>query len=227
VGFLSFLGFKKAPSPKQMRAMLPSLHSFVDVAVRNGPKGSVCFENAGAKTFVTSVLPGMAPGQQVSFTYQNGSGKYRFSAAVRAVDAKQATYEMPDKIDTVQKFAGSKKRSTVRIDTTVPVQWRYAPTGKIETEWQKGVLSDISRTGSSLAADREIKSGNVIELKISLSPSGDPVTTRADARRADKIPGTQKFNVGLAFHPLKAEVEKAIVEFINRRQVDLRSRGLG
>ncbi len=227
MGFLSFLGFKKAPSPKQMRAMLPSLHSFVDVTVRNGPKGSVCFENAGATTFVTSVLPGMAPGQQVSFNYQNGSGKYRFSAAVKAVDAKQATYVMPGKIDTVQKFAGSKKRSTVRIDTTVPVQWRYAPTGKIETEWQKGVLSDISRTGSSLAADREIKIGNIIELKIPLAQSGDPVTTRADARRVEKIAGTQKYNVGLSFHPLKPDVEKAIVEFINRRQVDLRSRGLG
>jgi c-di-GMP-binding flagellar brake protein YcgR len=227
VGFLSFLGFKKAPSPKQMRAMLPSLHSFVDVSVRNGPKGSVCFENAGAKTFMTSVLPGMAPGQQVVFNYQNTDGKFRFNTAVRAVDEKQATYDIPGKIDTVQKFAGSRKRTTVRIDTTVPVQWRYAPTGKIEAEWQKGVLSDISRTGSSLAADREIKTGNVLELKITLTPGGEPVSVRADARRVDKIAGTQKYNVGLSFQALKADVEKAIVEYINRRQVDLRSRGLG
>ncbi len=217
MGFLSFLGFKKAPSAKQMRDMLPSLHSFVDVAVRNGPKGSVCFENAGAKTIVTSALPGMAPGQQAVFNYQNTHGKYRFTAAVKAVDEKQATFEIPGKIDTVQKFAGSRKRTTVRIDTTVTVQWRYAPTGKIETEWQKGVLSDISRNGSSLAADKELK----------VSTSGAPVTTRADARRVDPIPGTKKFNVGLSFHPLKPEVEKAIIEFINRRQVDLRSRGLG
>ena len=153
MGFLGFFG-KKAPSIKELREMMPSLHSFVDIAVRNGPKGSVCFENAGLKTFATSVLPGMSAGQQVSFNYSNTGGKYRFSTAVKAVDAKQATFELPGKIETVQKFGGTRKRTTVRIDTTVTVQWRYSSTGKIESEWQKGVLSDISRTGSSLTIDR-------------------------------------------------------------------------
>ena len=227
MGFLSFFGIKKAPSGKQIREMLPSLHSFVDVAVRNGPKGSVCFENSGAKTFITSMLPGMSPGQLVSFNYSNTGGKYRFSAAVKAVDAKQATFEIPGKIETVQKFGGSRKRSTVRIDTTVTVQWRYSSTGKIESEWQKGVLSDISRTGSSLTTDRTIKIGNIVEVKIPLSGDAPPTTVRADARRIDKIEGTAKFNVGLAFHPLKAEADRAIIDFINRRQTDLRNRGLG
>ena len=227
MGFLSFFGIKKAPSGKQIREMLPSLHSFVDVAVRNGPKGSVCFENSGAKTFITSMLPGMSPGQLVSFNYSNTGGKYRFSAAVKAVDAKQATFEIPGKIETVQKFGGSRKRTTVRIDTTVTVQWRYSSTGKIESEWQKGVLSDISRTGSSLTTDRTIKIGNIVEVKIPLSGDAPPTTVRADARRIDKIEGTAKFNVGLAFHPLKAEADRAIIDFINRRQTDLRNRGLG
>lgn len=227
MGFLSFLGIKKAPSGKQIREMLPSLHSFVDVTVRNGPKGSVCFENSGVKTFVTSVLPGMSPGQQVSFNYQNTGGKYRFSTAVKAVDAKQATFEIPGKIETVQKFGGSRKRTSVRIDTTVTIQWRYHSTGKIESEWQKGVLSDISRTGSSLATERVIKIGNMLELKIPLGSGGEPIVVRADAKRVDKIEGTQKYNVGLSFHPLKAEADRAVIEFINRRQVDLRNRGLG
>jgi c-di-GMP-binding flagellar brake protein YcgR len=207
--------------------MLPSLHSFVDASVRNGPKGSVCFENSGVKTFITSVLTGMSPGQQVSFNYQNTGGKYRFSTTVKAVDAKQAIFEIPGKIETVQKFGGSAKRSDVRIDTTVTVQWRYSSTGKIESEWQKGVLSDISRAGSSLATDKTIKVGNILELKIPLSSSGNPVLVKADAKRVDKIEGTAKHNVGLAFHPLKPEAEKAVIDFINRRQVDLRSRGLG
>jgi hypothetical protein len=228
MGFFSFLGIKKAPSSKQVRDMLPSLHSFVDVAVRNGgPKGSVCFENAGIKTFITSVLPGMAPGQQVSFSYSNTAGRYRFSTAVKAVDAKQATYDIPGKIETLQKFGGSAKRTNVRIDTTTPVQWRYSSMGKIESEWQKGILSDISRAGSSLATDKTIKTGNIIELKIPLNPAGSPTLVKGEAKRVDKIEGTSKFNVGLAFHPLKADAEKAIVEFINRRQVDLRNRGLG
>jgi c-di-GMP-binding flagellar brake protein YcgR len=226
MGFLGLFG-KKAPSGKELREMLPSLHSFVDVAVRNGPKGSVCFENSGAKTFITSVLPGMAVGQQVSFNYSNTGGKYRFSTAVKAVDAKQAIFEIPGKIETVQKFGGSRKRTTVRIDTTVTVQWRYSSTGKIESEWQKGVLSDISRTGSSLTTDRTIKVGNILELKIPLAGDAPPTAVRADARRVDKIEGTAKFNVGLAFHPLKAEADRAIIDFINRRQTDLRNRGLG
>ncbi len=227
MGFLGFFGLKKAPSGKQLREMLPSLHSFVDIAVRNGPKGSVCFENSGVKTFATSVLPGMAPGQQVSFNYQNAAGRYRFSAAVRAVDGKQATFDLPGKIDVIQKFAGSSKRTNVRIDTTVSIQWRYSSTGKIESEWQKGVLSDISRTGSSLSTDKVIKTGNILELKIPLSSAGEPTQVRADARRVDKIEGTSKFNVGLSFHPLKPDAERAVIDFINRRQVDLRNRGLG
>ncbi|HEY5348982.1 MAG TPA: PilZ domain-containing protein [Candidatus Lustribacter sp.] len=225
MGFLAL--FKKAPAGKELREMLPSLHSFVDVVVRNGPKGSVCFENSGPKTFVTSLLPGMSPGQQASFNYQNTGGKYRFSAAVKAVDAKQATFELPGKIETVQKFGGSRKRTTVRIDTTVSVQWRYSATGKIESEWQKGVLSDLSRAGSSLATDKPIKVGAILELKIPLSGNGGPIAARADARRIDKIEGTAKFNVGLSFHPLEPVAERAIIDFINRRQVDLRARGLG
>ena len=227
MGFLGMFGIKKPPSIKELRVMLPSLHSFVDVSVRNGPKGSVCFENSGPTTFVTSVLPGMAPGQQVSFNYQNSGGKYRFSTAVKAVDAKQATFEIPGKIETVQKFGGAVKRTNVRIDTTVTIQWRYGATGRIESEWQKGVLSDISRTGSSLATDKVIKTGNILELKIPLSQIRPPVTVRADAKRVEKIEGTSKYNVGLAFHPLKPDVERAVIEFINRRQVDLRTRGLG
>jgi c-di-GMP-binding flagellar brake protein YcgR len=220
-------GVKKAPSAKELREMLPSIHSFVDVVTRNGPKGSVCFENAGIKTFITSVLPGMAPGQHVTFSYANTTGKYRFTSAVKAVDAKQATFDVPVKIDVIQKYAGSRKRTNVRIDTTVQIQWRYSSEGKIQSEWQKGVLSDISRTGSSLATDKTIKSGNILELKIPLSPSGEPTVTKAEAKRVEKIEGTQKFNVGLLFQRLTPEAERAVIDFINRRQVDLRSRGLG
>jgi c-di-GMP-binding flagellar brake protein YcgR len=225
VGFLGL--FKKAPAGKELRAMLPSRHSFVDVAVRNGPKGSVCFENVGPKAFVTSVLPGMSPGQQVTFNYQNGDGKYRFSTALKAVDAKQATFELPATIETVQKFGGSGRRTTVRVNTIVTIQWRYSSTGQIESEWQKGVLRDISRGGSLLATDKVIKVGTMLELKIPLSGHGQPIAARADARRVYKIEGTAKFNIGLSFRALAPDAERSVIDFINRRQVDLRARGLG
>jgi c-di-GMP-binding flagellar brake protein YcgR len=228
MGFLGGLfGGSKAPTAKQLREMLPALHSFVDISIRNGAKGQVCFENAGASTIATSVMPGLSAGQQVTFFYSNSGGKYRFSTSVKSVDAKQATFGMPGKIETVQKFGGAVKRTNVRIDTTVSVQWRYHSAGKIESEWQKGVLSDLSRTGSSLAVERQIKSGNMIELKIPLSSSGPPIMVKAEAKRVDKIEGREKYTVGVSFHGLPHEADRAIIDFINRRQTDLRNRGLG
>ena len=205
MGFLGMFGLKKAPSAKQIRDMLPALHSFVDVQVRNGPKGSVCFENSGAGTFATSVLPGMLAGQVVNFFYQTSAGKFRFSTSVKAVDAKQATFEIPGKIETLQKFGGAKKRTNVRIDTTITSQWRYSSTGKIESEWQKGVLSDISRTGSSLATDKVVKSGTVLELKIPLTADGshDQPSGGGEARRQDREYGEAQRRLGVssAFEP--------------------------
>lgn len=221
------LGLKKAPSPKQMREMLPALHSFVDVAVKNGPKGSVCFENAGAKTFLTSALDGMSPGQNVSFLYSNAQGRFRFTATITATDGKQATFAMPARIETVQKFAGAHKRTTVRIDTTVAMTWRYAQVGKIASEWQKAFVSDISRSGCSLGTDKPIKVGNTLELKLPLRPGGAEVQIRAEAMRVDTINAKNKYSVGLKFAGGQAEAERAVVDYINRRQTDLRGRGLG
>jgi c-di-GMP-binding flagellar brake protein YcgR len=221
------LGLKKAPSPKQMREMLPALHSFVDVAVRNGPKGSVCFENAGTKTFLTSAIDGMSPGQSVSFLYSNAQGRYRFTATITATDGKQATFAMPTRIETVQKFAGAHKRTTVRIDTTVAMSWRYAQVGKIASEWQKAFVSDISRSGCSLGTDKPIKVGNTLELKLPLRAGGGEVQIRAEAMRVDTIDAKNKYSVGLKFSSGQAEAERAVVDYINRRQTDLRGRGLG
>jgi c-di-GMP-binding flagellar brake protein YcgR len=221
------LGLKKAPSPKQLRDMLPAIHSFVDVAVKNGPKGSICFENAGTKTFLTSAIAGMAVGQTVSFLYSNALGRYRFNATITATDGKQATFAMPTHIETVQKFAGSAHRTTVRMDTTVNMSWRYAPVGKIASEWQKATVSDISRTGCSLGTTVQLKIGSVLELKLPLQANGGDVDLRAEAMRIDPIGMTKRFSVGLKFVGAKPETERAIIEYINRRQTDLRGRGLG
>jgi c-di-GMP-binding flagellar brake protein YcgR len=227
MALFELLGLKKGPSPKELREMLPALHSFVDVAVKNGPKGSICFENAGTKTFLTSALDGMAAGQSVNFLYSNAHGRYRFTATVTATDGKQATFAMPARIDTVKKFTGAHKRTTARIDTTVAMMWRYAQVGKIATEWQKAVVSDISRTGCSLATDKAIKVGNTLELKLPLRAGGGDVELRAEAMRVDTIAATKKFSVGLKFSSGQPDAERAVLDYINRRQTDLRGRGLG
>ena len=227
MAFLELIGLKKAPSPKQLRDMLPSLHSFVDVAVKNGPKGSVCFENAGSKTFLTSAIAGMSSGQSANFLYANGHGRYRFTTTITATDGKQATFAMPARIETVEKFTGARHRTTVRLDTTVPMSWRYAQVGKIESLWQKASVSDISRTGCSLATDKPIKTGNMLELHLPLKPNGGDVHVRAEAMRVDTIEGSKKFSVGLKFAGSQPEAERAVLDYINRRQTDLRGRGLG
>jgi hypothetical protein len=226
VGFLQLLGFKKKPTPKQMREMLPATHSFVDCMVRNGPKGQVCFEFASPKTFVTTLLPGMASGQNVVLSYQNLTGKYRFQTSIVSVSAMQATLAIPTRIETVQKFSGTRLRSAVRMDTTVQCQWRYAPTGKIATEYTKGSVSDISRSGASLTCERELKIGTAVELLIPLNEK-TTINVRGEARRVEHIPTSKKWTVGLRFMMLKPDDDRAILDFINRRQTDLRNRGLG
>ena len=222
-----WLGFRRGPSLKQLREMLPSLHSFIDVAVRNGPKGSVCFENTGAKSFTTGVLTGMTSGQTANFVYSNANGRFRFSTTITAVDAKQAVYALPSRIETLEAFSGSRQRNTVRVDTTVPMQWRYAPAGKIESAWQKGFVSDISRTGCLLSADKPIKVGNTLELTIPLLVHHDVITLLAEATRVELIAASKRYTIGLKFLNLRPESDRAILDFINRRQAELRLRGLG
>jgi hypothetical protein len=225
MAILEMLGIKKKNSGNA-RVMLPAMHSFIDVAVKNGPRGSICFESAGTNTFQTSALPGMAPGQSVLFSYSNGSGRYRFTAAITAVDGKQATFAMPARIETVAKFSGTKQRTTLRVDTATPCQWRYPPVGKIPSEWHKGIVSDISRSGASLATDRDLKIDVLLELSVPLKTGGENVVLRAEVKRVDKIEASKKHSVGVRFVGATPETDRAIMDFINRRQTDLRNRGL-
>lgn len=226
MGFLQLLGLKKKQTPKQMREMLPTTHSFVDCMVRNGPKGQVCFEFANPKSLVTTTLPGMAAGQGIVLSYQNSTGRYRFQTSIVSVTSMQATLALPSRIETVQKFTGARLRSAVRMDTTVQCQWRYAPTGKIATEYSKGSVSDISRSGASLTCERELKVGTALELIIALSDARS-ITVRAEAKRVEQLATSKKWTIGLRFVMLKPEDDRAILDFINKRQTDLRSRGLG
>jgi len=222
---LSLFGIRSKPSAKELREQLPAIHSFIDCITRGGPKGQVCFEGIGPKTCTISVLPGMQAGQAVALSYTNASGKYSFESSITSVTAQQATLEMPDRIKTVQKFAGARARNTVRIDTTVNVQWRFTPAGKIATDYAKASLSDLSRGGAQLTIDRELKIGQKVDVLTPLAADGPPALLQGEVRRVDKT-RTGKYNAGLRFVNLKPEVDHAISDFINRRQADLRSRGL-
>jgi c-di-GMP-binding flagellar brake protein YcgR len=222
---LQLFGFRPKPSVKQLRESLPAIHSFVECVVRNGPKGQICFEGSGSKTITTTALDGMKPGQVAVVSYTNTNGKYSFTSNVVNINGKQATLELPGQIKTLQKFAGARQRNAVRVDTTVNVQWRFTPAGRIATDFQKATLSDLSTGGAQLTVDRELKVGVKVDCQAPLAASGASLMIHGEVRRVDKT-RTGKFNAGLRFVELASETEAAIVDFINRRQADLRKRGL-
>lgn len=222
MGFLQALGIGKK-SPQQLRAMLPQTHAQIDVMVRGGSKGQVFFEGSTLKTFTTSALPGLTVGATVVFSYKTASGRYRFSAPCVKLAPPQAIFDMPASIQQLEKFAVV-KRTNVRLDTTTTCQWRFAPTGKIETDYRPGSITDISRSGASLIIERELKAGTQLELKIALGAA--PVAFRGEVKRIVKVENTNKTSHGVQFAPLTPAQDKAIIEFINRRQTDLRNRGL-
>lgn len=223
MGLLQLLGFGNKQSVKQLRELLPAIHSFIDCLVRGGPSGQVCFEAVGLKSITVSKLEGMKAGQTAVFSYTSPSGKYSFTSTISAVGDRQATLAMPTEIKVLQKFAGARQRAGVRVDTTVNAQWRFTPAGRIATEYQRATLSDLSRGGAQLTVDRELKVGEKLDVSIQLAEK--PLLVKAEVRRVDKG-RTGKFNAGLRFLDIGHDAEGAIAQFINRRQADLRNRGL-
>ncbi len=226
MSFWSALGFKAKPKDDP-RKKLPAAHTLVDCQIMHGASGSITVEAVGSKTITTTVLPGFAAGSTVILTYGNANGKFRFSTKVGGVRGAVATLAMPAKIQTLSAGpGGAQKRSSVRLDTTVPGSWRFAPQGKGSGEFYRGSLTDVSRTGASLVADREIKKSGMVEVKVVLSSASQPLMLLGEVMRVGKIEQSGKWSHGLRFHGVSPNDDKAIMEFINRRQADRRNRGL-
>ena len=203
---------------------MPQLHSFVDVSVSGRPPKSVSVESVGPKNIVTGDV-GSASGV-ATFVYSNASGKFRFSVRIVGARGKLTLYEMPRKIETMQAMAGAQKRTAVRMDTIVPGFWRNAKNGRGIGDYAKGNIRDISRGGCSLIIDEEKKKGAYVEVKMMLKSGAPPLELIGEVMRTDHIPSSGKFSHGLRFHGVLPDHDRAIMEFINRRQTDLRSRGL-
>ncbi|HTW82571.1 MAG TPA: PilZ domain-containing protein [Candidatus Sulfotelmatobacter sp.] len=224
---LRMLGLGPKPLSQQIKLKLPQVNTFVDVATTgNGPRGSVCVESVNPKGLTISGLPGLAAGQTVVFSYQNAHGRFRFSSRCSGVRGAHAQFSVPSRIETIQLFSGAQKRSAVRLDATVPAQWRFAPGGKGSGEYVRASLTDISRSGASLIVDREVKKGTSVEVRFAVSTTSTPLTLLGEVMRTANIETTKKLSLGLRFHGVKPEEDRAIMEFINKRQAERRSRGL-
>lgn len=224
---LRILGLGSKGVPESLRAKLPQLHGSTELVITGGgARGSVVFESLGEKTFTVDALPGLRPGQTGIFSYHNAAGQFRFSAKCTEIKGHEAVFALPERIETIKLFPEAHKRAAVRLDATVPGQWRYAPGGKGMGDWARGSISDISRTGASLIVDREVRTGTYVEIRFAVSSTTAPFVLLGEVMRASKIEASGKVLLGLRFHGLKPEEDRAIMEFINKRQAERRSRGL-
>jgi c-di-GMP-binding flagellar brake protein YcgR len=224
---LRMLGIKPKGISPQLRAKLPQVQASVEMVVPGGgPRGAVSVETMSEKAFTVDALPGLRGGQTAVFTYQNAAGKFRFSARCSAIKGHHATFALPQRVETIQLLTESHKRAAVRLDATVVGHWRYAAGGKGVGEWVRSSITDISRTGASLIVDRELRQGSYVEIRFSVSSTAAPLALLGEVMRASKIEASGKVSLGLRFHGLKAEEDRAIMEFINKRQAERRSRGL-
>jgi len=221
------LGFGPRPISAQMKLKLPQANSFVDVVITGGgPRGSVCVESVTDRNVAVSTLAGIETGRTGVFSYNTVSGKFRFSSKCVALRGRTAFFAIPQRIETLQVFSGAHQRAAVRLDATVPAHWRFAPGGKGSGDYARASLTDISRSGASLIVDREVKKGTFVETRFAVSTAAAPLVLLGEVMRSSAIESSKKVSLGLRFHGVKPEEDRAIMEFINKRQAERRNRGL-
>jgi hypothetical protein len=211
--------------PSVPAAKLPAPHTFVDVVVGGRQARSVTVESVGPRGIVTRDVLGRA-GETAVILYTTTGGRYRASTKILAVNANNTHFDTPKRVELVGSTSGSQKRSSVRLDTLVPGHWRFAPGGKGSGEFHRATVRDISRGGCSLIVDRAIKGGTTVEVRIPLKPDSPPITLLGEVVRHQEIKASGKHSHGLRFHGVTPEEDHAIVDFINRKQAELRNRGL-
>jgi PilZ domain len=224
---LRMLGLGPKPLSPQLKLKLPQPNSFVDLVITGGgPRGSVCVESVTDRNLSISALSGTEAGRTGVFQYSNAVGKFRFSSKCVALRGHTALFAIPARVETLQVFTAAHKRAAVRIDATVPAQWRFAPNGRGSGDYARASVTDISRSGASLIVDREVKQGTFVETRFAVSTAVAPLVLLGEVMRSSAIESSKKVSLGLRFHGLKPEEDKAIMEFINKRQADRRNRGL-
>jgi hypothetical protein len=205
---------------------LPMLHTFVDVMVGGRPARQVTVESVGPKGIVTKEALGKV-GETAVIVYQAKTGRYRAQTKIGSVGAGTTQFEAPRKVSLIGGApSGAGKRQSVRLDTIVTGTWRFAPGGVGKGEFVKATIRDVSRGGCSLIIDRALKLGTQVEVQLPLKDSTDPLTMLGEVMRHEQIKTSGKHSHGLRFHGIRPGEDQAIVEFINRKQSELRSRGL-
>lgn len=224
--FKAIFGGSKGRVPD---SKLPAVHAFVDVVVGGRPARSVSVESVDARSVVTREVLGRS-GEPAVFVYSNAHGKYRFATRILRAKDGETAFEAPKRVDTVGSSTGggggAQKRASVRLDAIVPGQWRFAPQGKGTGDFVRANIRDISRGGCSLIVDRHIKGGTTLEVRLQLHADRPVLVALGEVMRTEPIAASGRYSHGLRFHGLTPEEDRSILDFINRKQSELRSRGL-
>lgn len=207
------------------QSKLPQVNAAAEVIVGGRAARSVTVEACTPKGIVTRDVLGR-PGEVAVIVYSTSAGRYRAQTKIAAVSASSTQFEFPKRVDLVGAATGAQKRSSVRLDTLVNGSWRFAPGGKGTGEFVRATVRDISRGGCALNTDRALKLGTKVEVKLVLRDDSAPITLLAEVMRHQEIRSSGKHSHGLRFHGVRPEEDHAIIEFINRKQAELRSRGL-
>jgi c-di-GMP-binding flagellar brake protein YcgR len=218
-----FKSLFRAKTKSVPEEQLPVLHSFVDVTVVGRSLRSVSVEEMTPEEFAVGDVVGRA-GERAAFVYQNAAGKWRFGTTILRVQDGMTFFKMPDRTESIG--GGAQKRSSVRMDVLITGVWRLTNNGKGTGEFLKGNIRDISRGGCALIIDRPCKVGQMLEVKMNLRSDAPPLTVLGEVMRVETVPTSGKQSHGLRFQGLTPDEDRAILEFINKRQADLRSRGL-
>jgi hypothetical protein len=204
---------------------LPQINSFVDVAVGGRPARSVTVEACTSKGIVTREVLGR-PHEVATILYTTNAGRFRLQTKIVGASGSSTQFEIPKRVDLVGAATGAQKRSSVRLDALVTGSWRFAPGGKGAGEFFRATIRDISRSGCALTIDRALKFGAMVEVKLQLNDQTPPISLLAEVMRHQDIKQSGKHSHGLRFHGVRPEEDHAIIDFINRKQAELRSRGL-
>ena len=220
--------FSRGPSIPASK--LPNANAFVDVVVAGRASRSVSVDSVTAKGIVVRGVIGRS-GESAVLLYDSGHGRLRAATRITGASGDRTTLALPARVTSASASpssggGGAQKRQTVRLDALVPGTWRFAPGGKGTGEFVKANIRDISRGGCSLILDRELKRASSVEVQLRLRESGAPLVLLGEVMRQERIASSGRFSHGLRFHGIRPEEDHAIVEFINRKQAELRSRGL-
>jgi hypothetical protein len=218
--FKALFGIQNRIPAEQM----PPVHAAVDVLV-NGRPARAAFVQAVGRTIVTSESLGRS-GEPAVLLYTTPSGRFRASTKVVALHAGRTEFALPKRTERVGGVTGAQKRASVRLDALVPGEWRFAAGGKGVGDFHRANIRDISRGGCSVIVDRSLKQGTLVEIRLHLRHEVAPLTLLGEVMRVEAIASSGRHSHGLRFHGVTPPEDQAIMDFINRKQAELRSRGL-